>query len=951
MTRREIFRKTTKVRSRESISKTSVNSLKTVAPPDRVRYLYCAMFHRRSFVLLATVILLTAAGLRLSDLHNYPPGPHYDEAVYFIVSRNIAFAGARFFPMVEAYQGREVLYMYLNAPFLQLIHDDIFTLHMVSAFCNLITVAATIALGRLMFRGRRGWIIGLTLGALIALNFPQIWLARQAFRAVTLPFMQAIALAFLWRGLTVKRRDWLWLLIGGFLAGATVYTYNSSRLFPLWLGLAGIALLIFDRARWRLRLRQGVIFFGMLIVVAAPMALYAVQRPDVFFGRLAEVTQADQSVSLGESILLHAKMFFIDGDPYLRYNIPHRPYFTLPEGLLLLIGIGVACVRLLRRGDPLERTAYALAILSPLMIIPSVISVGGLPPSHMRSLGMIPLIFVLVAVGFEWVYSLVVHFWGTRSIATPPRPWERGLGGEVAFKAFVPLLLTTLMLGGLLVGQTYFTWASRADVYYATDADLSAAAQWLVAHHTDEIVYIAAQDKGHPTAMIEPLPPVTWLGTDLLFRPPLGQTGLYIFPRSAPPPDSWRAWLEPGAIADLPLGPDGRTAFEAFRIRGELPLPTVIPAHAENPYLRLIGMDAPSIESGTSGEIQLQWEVITPPPVGDYTPLVQLEDAQGNLLSRSEPYMTLTNEWRPGETLIQRVPISVPAATPPGEYPIRVAWVGRSSNEYSTYTGSGLWTEVGVISVLRTSVFNEINDILIKHSFTISGDLSILGYNLSNYIYRPGESIPVTLYWASSMQGLHAVNVTAELDNRRLDEWMPFAGYEWAAGETLAERRRFVIPQDTPAGEYSLTLNGELIATLTIAGIPRVFDIPTVATPVNAVFGDQLELIGYTSHRDGDILFIEINWYSVDVIQDSYKFFIHVLDNSGMIQSQIDTIPLENTYPTNLWAEGEVVTERYQLTLTPASRTIRLGVYDPDTGQRLSMDVNGSVDYFEFPID
>lgn len=27
------------------------------------------------------------------------------------------------------------------------------------------------------------------------------------------------------------------------------------------------------------------------------------------------------------------------------------------------------------------------------------------------------------------------------------------------------------------------------------------------------------------------------------------------------------------------------------------------------------------------------------------------------------------------------------------------------------------------------------------------------------------------------MQGLHAVNVTAELDNRRLDEWMPFAGY------------------------------------------------------------------------------------------------------------------------------------------------------------------------------
>ena len=444
---------------------------------------------RSRFLLLATLILLTAAVLRLYDLHEYPPGPHYDEAVYLIVSRNIAFGGARFFPMVEAYQGREVLYMYLNAPFLQWIHDDIFTLHMVSAFCNLITVAATIALGRLMFRGRRGWIIGLTMGVLIALSFPQIWLARQAFRAVTLPFMQSIALVFLWRGLTAKRRDWLWLIIGGFLAGATVYTYNSSRLFPLWLGIAGLALLIVDRAHWRLRLRQGVIFFGVLILIAAPMAIYAMQRPDIFFGRLSEVTQADQSVTLWESILLHARMFFIEGDPYLRYNIPLRPYFTLPEGLLMLIGIGVALGRLVRRGNPMERVAYLLALLSPLMVIPSVISVGGLPPSHMRSLGMIPLIFVLVAVGAEWVIERIIRLFDPTRLphphslrSSPPLPWERGLGGEA-----VIAVIAVLLIGGVLVGQTYFAWAARTDVFYETDADLSAAARWLVAHHTDEI--------------------------------------------------------------------------------------------------------------------------------------------------------------------------------------------------------------------------------------------------------------------------------------------------------------------------------------------------------------------------------------------------------------------------------------------------------------------------------
>ena len=106
------------------------------------------------------------------------------------------------------------------------------------------------------------------------------------------------------------------------------------------------------------------------------------------------------------------------------------------------------------------------------------------------------------------------------------------------------------------------TFAGRAirRCFTKTDADLSLAAKWLVAQHVsaDTPVYLAARDKGHPTVMIEPVPPITWLGTDSLFRPAPGATGLYIFPRSAPPPPDWAAWLAPGAVADLPLGPDGR---------------------------------------------------------------------------------------------------------------------------------------------------------------------------------------------------------------------------------------------------------------------------------------------------------------------------------------------------------------------------------------------------------
>ncbi len=304
---------------------------------------------RKHFLALATLTLLTAAFLRLYGLATYPPGPHYDEAANLLIARSLAFGGARFFPMVEAYQGREVLYYYLSVPLLTFVDNEMFGLRLLSVFCNLITIAASIALGRAMLRGRRGLLVGLIVGVLMTINFHQIWLARQAFRAVTLPMMQALALLFLWRGLRARRRAFVWLVIAGLFAGGAVYTYNSSRLFPFWLLIGGLALLWFDRAHWRRRLPQGVIFFGVTALAAAPMAIYAVQRPDIFFGRLGEVTQAGQSVTLAQSIVLHLKMFFIQGDPYFRYNVAGRPYFTWPEGILLLIGLALAAFRLMRR--------------------------------------------------------------------------------------------------------------------------------------------------------------------------------------------------------------------------------------------------------------------------------------------------------------------------------------------------------------------------------------------------------------------------------------------------------------------------------------------------------------------------------------------------------------------------------------------------------------------------
>lgn len=916
--------------------------------------------NRNRVILLVTLTLLVAAFLRIWQLAIYPPGPHYDEAAELLIARSIAFGGARFFPIVEAYQGREVLFYYMAAPFLALIQDSIFTLRVLSVFCNLLTIALSVALGRAMFGGRRGVVVGIAIGVLMTLSFPMVWMSRQAFRSSALPLLQALALLLLFKGLHAKnfRRTALLLILGGLAAGAVVYTYNSSRLFPFWLVLAGIALLVLDRRNWRQRLVQGLCFFIPLAISAAPMAVYALQRPDVFFGRLEEVTQADQSVTLAESIVLHLKMFFIDGDPYFRYNEPQRPYFTFPEGLLLLLGIALAAYRLTRRkNSPVERIAYFLALLSPLMVIPSVISVGGLPPSHMRSLGMVPLIFVLVALGAE---SCLTQAGKTR--LTGRRSAKLAL--------ITPTVVVTLLVGGVLVSQLYTRWASRAELFYETDADLAAAAQWLVEQNlpSDALVYVAARDKGHPTVLIELLPTVTWLGTDSLFRPPTGETGIYVFPHSAPPPAEWRDWLAPYAVDDLPLAPDGQPAFEAYRVPGDAPLPfPVSPRTLRNRYLSFAGLQAPPIAAGDSGSFTMAWQVNEPPTFTDLTPLLNLEDENGALIERGDMYMAGTESWRTGETLLQRMHIAIPPATPPGTYTLNIAWVQRSTDTYVSYitdddTQGVVWETIGTLNVTRPAAFPDPTTIpmQVRQETPAAPGVQLLGWDAPPASVRPGETLPITLYWqaleANRADFSAQLLLRGETGDTAIWSGTPirpdFPASQWTHGEILAQRLAPVIPREQAAGRYTLLLATDAaevsLATIDVDGVARVFEPPAANSPLNVNFSDQILLYGWNVEADGDTLRVQIIWQAQTVMRENYKVFVHLVDATGEILAQRDAMPQANAYPTSLWLPGEYVVDSYELPLQPGATALRIGLYNPADAARLQIADIGDAEPHDF---
>jgi hypothetical protein len=70
-----------------------------------------------------------------------------------------------------------------------------------------------------------------------------------------------------------------------------------------------------------------------------------------------------------------------------------------------------------------------------------------------------------------------------------------------------------------------------------------------------------------------------------------------------------------------------------------------------------------------------------------------------------------------------------------------------------------------------------------------------------------------------------------------------------------------------------------------------------------------------------------------------YTVFTHVLDEAEHIWGQMDTQPVNGTYPTTMWQPGEVVEDEYLIPfLSPppdGAYSLAVGLYSLETMERL----------------
>lgn len=131
----------------------------------------------------------------------------------------------------------------------------------------------------------------------------------------------------------------------------------------------------------------------------------------------------------------------------------------------------------------------------------------------------------------------------------------------------------------------------------------------------------------------------------------------------------------------------------------------------------------------------------------------------------------------------------------------------------------------------------------------------------------------------------------------------------------------------------------------------RSYDVPDVQHPVQAELGGKVKLLGYDAElgglRVGDTLDLTLYWQALDTMGESYKVFVHLIDQRGQIAGQVDGIPVNWTYPTDWWEPREIIEDGYRIVIDEnvgrGEFSLQVGMY-LEGGERLPVVVNGDRD-------
>lgn len=441
---------------------------------------------------LLALILILAWWARFHQLDIYPNGCQSDECNNGLDALKW-LSGAAYTPYAETNEGQATLFTYLIALSFRIFGVDVLSMRFVAATVGVLTVAAFYFLARDLY-GRRA---GLAAAALLAADRWHITFSRIVYELIMQPLFMILLFFFLLRGLRTGRR-WYWALAGVSLA-AGLNTYTAFRVVPFIVA----AFLVFWVVRegvigWRAQkagvrgsewqsLRHDVqgmaLLAGAAVVAVLPLGIYIVHNWRVFTSRMQhisvmrDVERAGSYQPIRENLRKTLTMFNWQGDAAALNNLPAAPMLGALVAVLFVLGLAYSFWHLLH-GRPVP-VLYGLWFLGVAAL--AVFSVAHEAPSARRTIGLIPLVYLCVALVTN---QFLVG-------------WEQAFGGlgRRAVNLAVAAVVALAAVSGI---RTYFAvQAPHPDVWGAYSPNESAVGEFLATLPNDTVALITPQFEHH----------------------------------------------------------------------------------------------------------------------------------------------------------------------------------------------------------------------------------------------------------------------------------------------------------------------------------------------------------------------------------------------------------------------------------------------------------------------
>jgi 4-amino-4-deoxy-L-arabinose transferase-like glycosyltransferase len=374
--------------------------------------------------------------------------------------------------------------------------------------------------------------------------------------------------------------------------------------------------------------------------------------------------------------------------------------------------------------------------------------------------------------------------------------------------------------------------------------------------------------------------------------------------------------------------------------------------------------------------VDLRWR-LTAPITSDYIVKLRLADSRGSTWGQrdSSPVAGRLpfSAWQADQEITDRHGLLIPAGTPPGAYQVRLSLYARATGEsLSVQDASGrtLGSEavLGAVQVTPSTYQAPLAALQMERSLfeDFAGELRLVGSAGGAGLYRPGDTVALSLFWQARTKPARAYIVFVQLQDAAGKPWAltetPDLGNGYTLdqltpGQSVRAQYSLLIPATAPDGSYRLVAGlldpttkqrvpasqGDQVNLIKLAlkGREHTTVTPPMQQAVNARLGDVADLLGFdlSAPATGRTVNITLYWRSRQETSTAYKVFVHLLDARQTIWGQRDAEPQNGDAPTTSWIPGEIISDTYSIPVQPGAPPgeydIEIGMYSLPSGARL----------------